>query len=53
MFVSYQFSCQLCFSELPDSLQNRIVNRYGREALDEIKKFQGHPLKVTFTSEKV
>ena len=41
------------YSELPESLKQRIKNRYGTEAVDEIQNFKGNSLKVTFTSDKV
>ena len=41
------------FSDLPDSLQKRIRDRYGSNALQDIKKFKGETLEVTFSSEKV
>ena len=50
--ISYIISLYL-YSELPESLKQRIKNRYGSEAVDEIQYFQGNSLKVTFTSDKV
>ena len=50
--ISYIIAPYL-YSELPESLKQRIKNRYGSEALDEIQYFKGNSLKVTFTSDKV
>ena len=50
--ISYIISLYL-YSELPESLKQRIKNLYGSEAVDEIQHFKGNSLKVTFTSDKV